>query len=94
MSGIMNAPDTVAAAINKDLFKIECARAQHHHNGTGLGNGVHVDATLAVLPNLNTEQYNFKCLLENILAASMWSASRISVGHRRGCCSRYTKFMC
>ena len=49
MSGTKVSPDIVAAAINKDLFEIELQRAQWHYNGKGIGNGMHIKATVAVV---------------------------------------------
>ena len=70
-------PDIVAAAINRDLFLKELDRAQHHYNGKGIGAGIHIDATLAVLRNLNNDNYASKCLLETVLSAATWPNERI-----------------
>ena len=81
MSGTEVAPDVVAAAINKDLFSIELERAAQHYNGKGLGDGIHYDATVAVMRNLKPNQYNIRCLLETIISGATWPAQRIHELH-------------
>lgn len=43
MGGIKVSPDTLAAAVIKDLFLLELRRARHHYNGKGIRDGIHVD---------------------------------------------------
>ena len=78
MSGTKVSPDMVAAALNKQFFSIELARAAGHYLGKGLENGLHVNATLSWLRNIKGNNSNIKAILETLLAGAMEKYERNS----------------
>ena len=52
MAGVSTSPDVVANIINRDFLNIELHRADGHYNGSGLKNGLHINATLKILRKL------------------------------------------
>ena len=77
MTGHKAPPDQLANAMIKRMASLEMERADEHYCGKGMGNGVHFWATLSHLRSLTPEQFATRSLLENILAASNWTADRI-----------------
>jgi hypothetical protein len=90
MTGAKIAPDVVSRAINRCLTNIEMARAASHYNGEGLAQGMHYNATIAVLRSLDDKKYNIRCILETILSAATWPAERVHNAFPEfpSCCTR------
>ena len=77
LSGGFSSPDLVANTIIKSYADLDLERAQAHYCGKGMGQGVHFPATLGLIRTFKASNYAEKCLLENILSASCWTAERI-----------------
>ena len=78
MGGTKVSPDIVAAAIIKDLLLIDLQRAADHYNGLGLQNGIHYNATSALLRKFKHKDHAYTSLLETIISGATWPASRIN----------------
>jgi hypothetical protein len=75
------APDVVAAALTKSFVDIDLVRAAQHYNGKGLQEGLDTDNTFRYLRNIKGRcdlSYGYKGMLETIMSAAMWPATRIS----------------
>ena len=70
-------PDIAAAAVIKSYFDKELTKAAQGYDGSGMENGIDMDATLALVRNSKSVDYPLKCILESILSATMWPAARV-----------------
>ena len=52
-------------------------RVDAHFNGKGIKDGIHGNATSAVLSNLGVKQFRQKCALESFIAAATWPAEQV-----------------
>ena len=70
-------PDIIETAVTRSLPDIDLVRAAQHHNGGGLEGGLDYHNTLAVMRSLSSRQYQYKCTLEAIMTATIWTAQRV-----------------
>ncbi len=68
--------DNVSNAIIRSLLRLDLLKAQCHHNGAGLQDGLDWNASLYLLRS--SSDFHFKCTLESIQSACMWPAARVN----------------